>query len=105
GFRWPEPAPFNWALDWFDQLGSAPESRDRIALWVGESASDAETRITFGEMSRRSSQAANWLRSIGVERGDRILVPLGNVPPLWEVMLAAIKLGAVVIPATTLLTE
>src|SRR6187455_3517978 len=56
-------------------------------------------------MSRRSSQAANWLRSLGVARGDRVLLPLGNVGPLWEVMLAAIKLGAVVIPATTLLPE
>jgi acetyl-CoA synthetase len=44
------------------------------------------------------------LRALGVDRGDRILLMLGNVAPLWETMLAAMKLGAVVIPATTLLT-
>ncbi len=48
---------------------------------------------------------ANGLRALGVRRGDRILLMLGNVVPLWEVMLAAMKLGAVVIPASTLLTQ
>jgi acetyl-CoA synthetase len=105
GFRWPEPGPFNWALDWFDTLGSAADSRDRPALWIVETAGGTELKATFAELSRRSSQAANWLRSLGVERGDRVLLPLGNIAPLWEVMLASIKLGAVVIPATTLLPE
>ena len=43
--------------------------------------------------------------ALGVRRGDRILVMLGNVVPLWECMLAAMKLGAVIVPATTLLTR
>jgi acetyl-CoA synthetase len=54
-------------------------------------------------MSRRSAQVANWLRGLGVRRGDHVLLMLGNVVPLWEIMLAAMKLGAVVIPASTLL--
>ena len=54
-------------------------------------------------MAARSSQVATWLRGLGVRRGDDILLMLGNVVPLWEVMLAAIKLGALVIPASTLL--
>ena len=56
-------------------------------------------------MSERSNRVANYLRGLGVRRGDRVLLMLGNVVPLWESMLAAMKLGAVVIPATTLLTR
>ena len=55
-------------------------------------------------LSRRSNQVANFLRAQGLKRGDHLLLLLGNVVPLWETMLAAIKLGVVVIPATTLLT-
>jgi acetyl-CoA synthetase len=105
GFRWPDPVPFNWALDWFDRLAADPATADRPALWIVDTATDRETRTSFAQLSRRSNQTANWLRSLGVRRGDRILLPLGNVAPLWETMLAAIKLGAVVIPATTLLPE
>jgi acetyl-CoA synthetase len=105
GFRWPEPVPFNWALDWFDaELARAPESRDRCGLWIVDVASGEETRLTFGELSTRSNQVANYLRGLGLGRGDHLLLVLNNVAPLWEIMLAAMKLGVVVIPATTLLT-
>src|ERR1700689_4098922 len=103
-FRWPDPAPFNWALDWFDaELARNPESRDRPALWIG-AASNKETKLSFSALSRRSNQVANFLRAQGLKRGDHLLLLLGNVVPLWETMLAAMKLGVVVIPATTLLT-
>jgi acetyl-CoA synthetase len=102
-FRWPDPVPFNWALDWFDaKLASDAESRDRTALWIVEG--DRETKLSFATLSRRSNQVANFLRAQGLKRGDHLLLLLGNVVPLWETMLAAIKLGVVVIPATTLLT-
>ncbi|MGV7030078.1 AMP-binding protein [Methylobacterium symbioticum] len=104
-FRWPDPVPFNWALDWFDaDLAGSPESRERTALWIVDAASGAEIRLTFAALSRRSNQVANHLRGLGLRRGDHLLLLLGNVPALWETMLAAMKLGAVVIPATTLLT-
>ncbi len=104
GFRWPDPAPFNWALDWFDRhLAAEPALRDRPALWIVETATGGESKVSFAEMSRRSNQAANLLRRLGLVRGDRVLLLLGNIVPLWEVMLAAIKLGVVVIPATPLL--
>jgi acetyl-CoA synthetase len=99
-FRWPDLARFNFGLDWFDVL--AAEQPDTPALWI-VGPGDAEERVTYAEMAARSSQVAAWLRDEGVDRGDRILLVLGNVVPLWEVMLAVIKLGAVVIPATTLL--
>ena len=101
GFRWPRLEHFNYALDWFDAELAHGESADRLALKiVGAGAGTA----TFGELSERSNRVANGLRALGVKRGERILLMLGNVVPLWEVMLAAMKLGAVVIPATTLLT-
>ena len=106
GFRWPDPVPFNWALDWFDgELASDPESRDRPALWIIETETGVETKLSFKELSLRSNQVANFLRALGLCRGDHLLLLLGNVVPLWETMLAAMKLGVVVIPATTLLTR
>jgi acetyl-CoA synthetase len=105
GFRWPDSVPFNWALDWFDaELASNPESKDRPALWIVDAGSNRETKLSFAALSRRSNQVANFLRAQGLKRGDHLLLLLGNVVPLWETMLAAIKLGVVVIPATTLLT-
>jgi acetyl-CoA synthetase len=105
GFRWPDPVPFNWALDWFDaELARNPDSRDRPAVWIVDAGSDRETKLSFEALSRRSNRVANFLRAQGVSRGDHLLLPLGNVIPLWETMLAAMKLGVVVIPATTLLT-
>jgi acetyl-CoA synthetase len=105
GFRWPDPVPFNWALDWFDaELARDPESKNCPALWIVDAGSNRETKLSFKALSRRSNQVANFLRAQGLKRGDHLLLLLGNVIPLWETMLAAMKLGVVVIPATTLLT-
>ncbi|MFB9393762.1 AMP-binding protein, partial [Streptomyces coeruleoprunus] len=99
GFVWPRPERFNWALDWFDVIAAG---NDRTALHIVEE-DGAETRLSFAEMSARSSRVANWLRAQGVRAGDRVLVMLGNQAELWETALAAMKLRAVVIPATPLL--
>lgn len=105
GFKWPEPVDFNWALDWFDaDLARDAESKDRLALWIVDVASGKETKATFGELSLRSNQVANWMKQRGLKRGDHLLLVLNNVMPLWEIMLAAMKVGVIVIPATTLLT-
>ncbi len=98
-FRWPKLARFNWALDYFDRMAAG---NDRPALWLVDE-SGAETKLSFADLARRSNQVANHLRGLGVRRGDPILLMLGNVAPLWETMLAAMKLGAVLIPSTTLL--
>jgi acetyl-CoA synthetase len=99
-FAWPELDEFNWALDWFDVI--AAEHPDRTALRVVSDDGQDES-VSYAELAARSGQVANWLRGLGVRRGDRVLLMLGNVVPLWEIMLAAMKLGAVVIPASTLL--
>jgi acetyl-CoA synthetase len=100
-FRWPGLDTFNYALDWFDAELAQGDNAHRLALKI---VGDGAGQATFGELSERSNRIANGLRSLGVKRGERILLMLGNVVPLWELMLAAMKLGAVVIPATTLLT-
>ncbi|NUS06361.1 MAG: AMP-binding protein [Nonomuraea sp.] len=100
-FRWPRDDEFNWALDWFDGVLAA-ESPQAAALTIVNP--DGRLSYTFAELSARSNRVANWLREQGVRRGDRVLLMLGNQTELWESLLAAMKLGAVIIPATTLLT-
>ncbi|MFE2039839.1 AMP-binding protein [Streptomyces sp. NPDC059477] len=99
GFRWPRPEHFNWALDWFDVIA---EGNGRTALHLVEE-DGRETRLSFAELSALSDRYANWLRARGVAAGDRVLVMLGNQAELWLTALAAMKLRAVVIPATPLL--
>ncbi|HYO19210.1 MAG TPA: AMP-binding protein, partial [Dermatophilaceae bacterium] len=99
----PRPADFNWALDWFDQVAADTTTGLRDALKIIE-ADGTSHAVTYAEMSARSSQVASWLSSIGAVKGDRLLLMLGNQVELWETLLACIKLGVVVIPATTLLT-
>jgi acetyl-CoA synthetase len=99
-FRWPQLNTFNWALDYFDSFAHANAN---TALWIVDE-DGPEVKLSFAEMSWRSNQVANFLRDQGVQRGDRIVVQLPNHVAMWEIMLAAIKLGAVVIPSATLLS-
>jgi acetyl-CoA synthetase len=98
----PRPEHFNWALDWFDQIAAQEPTRSRDAIRVIE-ADGSQAALTYGELSARSDQVAGWLRAEGVDRGDRLLLMLGNQIELWETILACIKLGVVIIPASTLL--
>lgn len=96
-FAWPEiTGNFNWAIDWFDVIAAG---NDRPALWIVEE-DGAETTVSFAEMADRSDRVATWLQGLGVGKGDRVLVMLGNQVELWEAMLAVAKLGAVVMPTT-----
>jgi acetyl-CoA synthetase len=99
-YQAPKLDTFNWALDFFDA-----EARDNQApaLWVVEE-DGREQKISFADMSARSSQVAQYLQQCGVERGDRVLLMLPNRVELWEIMLAGIKLGAVLVPTTMLVS-
>ena len=99
-FHWPKLDTFNWALDYFDTIAAG---NDRPALHIVNDDGHEDIR-TFAEMSARSNQVANFLRSVGVDRGDCVLMMLGNEVALWETLLAGMKLGAVVSPASGLLT-
>ena len=101
GFRWPRPDEFNFATDWFDAVLAA-EHPDQPGLVLIE-ADGTTASYTYAQLSRRSNQVAALLKDAGVTRGTRILLLLGNQVELWETTLAAMKIGAVVIPATTLL--
>jgi acetyl-CoA synthetase len=100
----PRPKHLNWALDWFDVVAAQPGTAERTALWVVDE-DGTQTRVSYAEMSLRSGQLAAWLRAEGVDRGDRLLLMLSNQVELWETLLACIKLGVVVIPASTLLSS
>jgi acetyl-CoA synthetase len=99
-FRSPVLDTFNWALDFFDD-----QARDNhgTALWLVEDGLP-DVKVSFATMSRRSNQVANQLRHWGVRRGDSVLLMLPNELALWETMLACMKLGAVMIPTTMLLS-
>ncbi len=99
-FRWPQLEHFNFALDWFDRLAGI----DRPALRICDPG-QAPRDYSFAALSRRSNRVANFLKDCGIRRGDRILLMLGNCVELWESMLGAMKLGAVIVPTTTLLSR
>jgi acetyl-CoA synthetase len=98
-FKWPELVNFNWALDYFDPMA---EGNNNLALWISDEGGKEE-KYSFAEISARSSQVANYLRRLGLKRGDHVLLNMGNETALWELMLACIKLGAVMIPTSLLI--
>ncbi|CAM2153471.1 4-hydroxybutyrate--CoA ligase 1 [Pararobbsia alpina] len=100
-FRWPVLDAFNWALDYFDVIA---KDNDAPALWIVDDPNVEGLRLSYAQMSERSSRIANALREAGVRRGDPVLLMLPNRAELWDAMLALIKLGAIVSPATTLLS-
>jgi acetyl-CoA synthetase len=99
-FRWPDVGEqFNWARDWFDSIAVGnPQTALRI---IDEDGTDRS--YSFAEMAARSDRLATSLAAGGLVAGDRVMVMLGNQVELWESMLAAMKLGAVILPATTAL--
>ena len=100
GYQRPQLDSFNWALDYFDH-----HAKDNLtpARWVVEE-DGSERKISFADMAARSNQVAEYLRLCGVRRGDRVLLMLPNRVELWEIMLAGIKLGAVLVPTTMLVS-
>ncbi|MGQ7312557.1 AMP-binding protein [Microbacterium arabinogalactanolyticum] len=101
GFAWPQVDSFNFALEWFDVV--AGENPDRPAVQI-VSADLSVQSWSYGRLSERSDQVANWLRDLGIRRGDHLIVMLNNTIELWEIMLAITKIGAIAIPTSTLLS-
>ncbi|MGD8195343.1 AMP-binding protein [Herbiconiux sp. P18] len=100
-FDWPDVGPhFNWAVDWFDAIAIGNE---KTALWIVDE-DGTETKVSFDRMRWRSDEVAAWLHGLGVQQGDHVMLMLGNRVELWEAMLAVMKLGAVILPTTTLLS-
>ena len=101
-FRWPRLTEFNFALEWFDVI--AAEHPDRPAVKIVDAQLNAR-EWTYAELSRRSDQVAAWLRDLGMQRGDHMIVMLNNTIELWEILLGLLKVGGVAIPTSTLLSE
>ena len=96
------PEHFNFAYDVMDEW--AKEAPDQLALlWTNDQG--AEIRATFAQLKEQSDQAAAYLQSLGIGKGDPVMLILKRRYEWWIVMLALHKLGAVVIPATHMLTK
>jgi acetyl-CoA synthetase/medium-chain acyl-CoA synthetase len=96
-FTLPIPEKFSFPLDVFDRWGK------KTALFWTDGV--LERKFTFDELKTLSSKAAGAFKEKGIVKGDKVLVMLPNMPEWWEVMLGLMRLNAVPIPATTLLTE
>ncbi len=96
------PEFFNFATDVIDRW--AQTRPDAPALWWVDAGTRAERQYSFREIAEESCRAADFLRSVGVKRGDRVLVMLPRLPQWWISMLGLIRLGAVPVPATLLLS-
>src|SRR5436309_8634650 len=93
------PEHFNFVTDMFERWRS-----DRLAiLWLDDAG--GERRFSWSELSSSVDRVANVLRAHGVRRGDRVFIQVGRVPEWWQTMLACLKIGAVAMPGTVMLTS
>ncbi|GHU87612.1 acetyl-CoA synthetase [Clostridia bacterium] len=96
------PEHFNFAYDCLDVL--AAETPDaRALLWIGND--QEEKTFSFSDIAKLSNKCANWLTSVGVKRGDRVLLIMSRDYRYWFTLMAIHRIGAVVVPATYLLTK
>ncbi|MDD4797221.1 MAG: AMP-binding protein, partial [Eubacteriales bacterium] len=95
------PADFNFAFDVVDEYARVTPDKEAL-LWCDDD--DHEISYTFADVARQSNRAANAYRSLGVKKGDVVMLMLKLRPEVWFCMLGLHKLGAVVIPATYQLT-
>ena len=93
---------FNFAFDVVDELGK--RKPDKLAM-LHVSEDGKEHRFTFGDMKKESARVANYFTSIGIKRGDRVMLVLKRHYQFWFSILALHKIGAVAIPAPNQLLE
>jgi acyl-coenzyme A synthetase/AMP-(fatty) acid ligase len=99
-FRWEVPEYYNFAFDVVDRWG---EDADKLAmLWVNDRGD--EKHLTFHDFAMRSNQVGNALRTMGIRTGERIFIMSPRLPEWWEAVLGIMKIGAISMPGTTLLT-
>ena len=92
------PERFNFVADTFERWRS-----DRLAiLWLDDAG--GERRYSWSELSADVDRVANILRLHGVRKGDRVFIQVGRVPEWWQTMLACLKIGAIAMPGTVMLT-
>jgi acetyl-CoA synthetase len=101
GFKWPRVTKFNWANDYFDAMA---RDNERNALIYCDEAGN-ESIVSFDKMARRSSQVANFLNDLGLQKGDRVLIMMETSVEIYEIILGIMKAGGAIIPAATLLSS
>ena len=95
------PENFNFAYDVVDEY--AAQQPDKLALvWCDET--DNDKKFTFSELKEYSNRTANFFRSIGIKKGDPVMLVLKRRYEFWFCILALHKIGAICVPATHLLT-
>lgn len=100
------PEVFNFGYDIIDEYARLDPDKPALVWYNNDSDTEPalEKRFTFGELSYLSNQAANVYRSLGVKKGDTVMLMLRQRPEVWISMIALCKLGAISIPATFQLT-
>ena len=93
---------FNFAFDLVDAL--ADKDPDKLAM-LHISKDKTERRLTFKDMKKASNQCANYFKSLGIRKGDRVMLVLKRHYQFWYAILGLHKLGAIAIPATNQLQE
>jgi len=99
-FQLEVPEYFNFATDVIGKWASDPSKP--AMLWIGQHGE--ERGLTFAHFAEYSGRAANAFSKLGIKKGDRVLVMLPRVPEWWESALGLMKIGAIPVPCTTLLT-
>ena len=98
-FQWPDVSKFNWGLDYFDKIA---QDNNNLCLICADDESN-ERKITYEKMRQRSNQVANFLRDMGLQKGDKVFVITDTSVETLEVMLGIIKAGGVFIPGAVTL--
>ncbi len=100
GFQWPRLSKFNWATDYFDKMANG---NTKPALIYADTDGN-EVITSFETMRKRSNQVANFLSDLGLQKGDRVMIMMDTSVEIYELFLGIMKLGGVIIPASTLLS-
>ncbi|MDR2091473.1 MAG: AMP-binding protein [Clostridiales bacterium] len=93
---------FNFAFDVVDYLGKNKPDKTAM-IWLGKNKE--EKRFTFSDMMQNSARAANYFKSLGIKKGDRVMLVLKRHHQFWSAILGLHKIGAAAVPATNLLTK
>src|SRR5262245_22668112 len=96
------PISFNFTRDVVERW--ARERPEELALWCADESGRNEQKFSFRLLTENARRAAAFFHTVGIRRGDRVLVILPRVPQWWFALLGLTRLGAVPIPGTTLLT-
>ncbi|MGP6207793.1 acyl-CoA synthetase [Cuniculiplasma sp. SKW3] len=95
------PEFYNWSRDWIDYLAETQGDKKALIFYYNGKRQD----FNFREISDLSSRFAFYLKEKGINKGDRIILMLGNVPMMWISVVAILRIGAIIVPTATSMTS